>query len=106
MKREVSPSFTITNEIVALIYEIGEFIGKISTEKALEKNLILRKENRIKDGESTEFILFMLKIIQETLIELVKTQKTTDKVTDKNKERMEIIIKYLSQHDQDRKSVV
>ncbi len=99
MKREVSPSFTITNEIVALIYEIGEFIGKISTEKALEKNLILRKENRIKDGESTEFILFMLKIIQETLIELVKTQKTTDKVTDKNKERMEIIIKYLSQHD-------
>ena len=48
MKREVLPPFTITNEILALIYEIGELIGKISTEKALEKNLILRKENRIK----------------------------------------------------------
>ncbi|AVQ20632.1 DeoR family transcriptional regulator [Fusobacterium necrophorum] len=49
----------------------------------------------MKDGESTEFILFMLKIIQETLIELLEVQE----MTDKNRERMEVIIKYLSQHD-------
>lgn len=53
----------------------------------------------MKDGESTEFILFMLKIIQETLIELLEVQEMTDKMTDKNRERMEVIIKYLSQHD-------
>ncbi|WP_442486138.1 DeoR family transcriptional regulator [Fusobacterium necrophorum] len=49
----------------------------------------------MKDGESTEFILFILKIIQETLIELLEVQE----MTDKNRERMEVIIKYLSQHD-------
>ncbi|MBR8722605.1 hypothetical protein IX325_000913 [Fusobacterium necrophorum subsp. funduliforme] len=53
----------------------------------------------MKDGESTEFILFMLKIIQETLIELLEVQEMTDKMTDKNRERMEVIIKYLSQHE-------
>lgn len=53
----------------------------------------------MKDGESTEFILFILKIIQETLIELLEVQEMTDKITDKNRERMEVIIKYLSQHD-------
>lgn len=53
----------------------------------------------MKDGESTEFILFMLKIIQETLIELVEIQEMTDKMTDKNRERMEVILKYLSQND-------
>lgn len=53
----------------------------------------------MKDGESTEFILFILKIIQETLIELLEVQEMTDKMTDKNRERMEVIIKYLSQHD-------
>lgn len=53
----------------------------------------------MKDRESTEFILFMLKIIQETLIELLEVQEMTDKMTDKNRERMEVIIKYLSQHD-------
>ncbi|WP_172586991.1 DeoR family transcriptional regulator [Fusobacterium necrophorum] len=41
----------------------------------------------------------MLKIIQETLIELLEVQEMTDKMTDKNRERMEVIIKYLSQHD-------
>lgn len=34
----------------------------------------------MKDGESTEFILFMLKIIQETLIELLEVQEMTDKI--------------------------
>ncbi len=53
----------------------------------------------MKDGESTEFILFMLKIIQETLIELLEVQEMTDKMTDKNRERMEVILKYLSQND-------
>ncbi|MCI7342807.1 MAG: DeoR family transcriptional regulator [Fusobacterium necrophorum] len=41
----------------------------------------------------------MLKIIQETLIELVEIQEMTDKMTDKNRERMEVILKYLSQND-------
>lgn len=59
--------------------------------------------NSNKDGESTEFILFMLEIIKETLIELVETQKMTDKVidkmTDKNKERVKLLMKYLAQND-------
>ena len=39
----------------------------------------------------------------ETLIELVETQKVTDKVTDimtdKNKERVKLLMKYLDQND-------
>ena len=37
----------------------------------------------------------MLRIITETLIELVEQQKVTDKVTDKNRERIKLVIKYL-----------
>ena len=48
MKKELSPPFKITNEILNFIYEIGELVGKISAEKEFEKNLILRRENRIK----------------------------------------------------------
>ena len=36
------------NEILNFIYEIGELVGKISAEKEFEKNLTLRRENRIK----------------------------------------------------------
>ena len=68
-----------------------------------QKEYYMAINNLNKDGESTEFILFMLEIIKETLIELVETQKMTDKVidkmTDKNKERIEILIKYLGQND-------
>ena len=48
MKKELSPPFKITNEILNFVYEIGELVGKISAEKEFEKNLILRRENRIK----------------------------------------------------------
>ena len=48
MKKELSPPFKITNETLNFIYEIGEFVGKISAEKEFEKNLTLRRENRIK----------------------------------------------------------
>ncbi len=48
MKKELSSPFKITNEILSLVYEIGELVGKISAEKEFEKNLILRRENRIK----------------------------------------------------------
>ena len=48
MKKELSPPFKITNDILNLVYEIGELVGKISAEKEFEKNLTLRKENRIK----------------------------------------------------------
>ena len=48
MKKELSPPFKITNEILNFIYEIGELVGKISAEKEFEKNLTLRRENRIK----------------------------------------------------------
>ena len=45
----------------------------------------------------------MLKIIKETLIELIEIQKVTDKaadkVTDKNRERIKLVIKYLSQNN-------
>mgnify|MGYP001019555511 FL=1 len=68
-----------------------------------QKEYYIAINNSNKDGESTGFILFMLEIIKETLIELVETQKMTDKVidkmTDKNKERIEILIKYLGQND-------
>ncbi|RRD22666.1 Fic family protein [Fusobacterium canifelinum] len=48
MKKELSPPFKITNETLNSIYEIGELVGKISAEKEFEKNLTLRRENRIK----------------------------------------------------------
>ena len=48
MKKELSPPFKITNEILNFVYEIGELVGKISAEKEFEKNLTLRRENRIK----------------------------------------------------------
>ena len=48
MKKELSPPFKITNDILNLVYEIGELVGKISVEKEFEKNLTLRRENRIK----------------------------------------------------------
>ena len=41
----------------------------------------------------------MLKIIKETLIELIEIQKMTDKVTDKNRERIKLVIKYLSKNN-------
>ena len=48
MKKEFSPPFKLTSEILNFVYEIGELVGKISAEKEFEKNLTLRKENRIK----------------------------------------------------------
>ena len=48
MKKELSPPFKITNDILNLVYEIGELVGKIGAEKEFEKNLTLRRENRIK----------------------------------------------------------
>jgi len=68
-----------------------------------QKEYYIVINNSNKDGESTEFILFMLEIIKETLIELVETQKMTDKVidkmTDKNKERVKLLMKYLDQNN-------
>ena len=68
-----------------------------------QKEYYIAINNSNKDGESTEFILFMLEIIKETLIELVENQKmtdnATDNVTDKNKERIKVLIKYLGQNN-------
>ena len=50
MKKELSPPFKITNDILNLVYEIGELVGKISAEKEFEKNLTLRRKNRITTG--------------------------------------------------------
>ena len=45
----------------------------------------------------------MLKIIKETLIELIEiqkaTNKSTDKVIDKNKEKIKLLIEYLGQNN-------
>ena len=60
-----------------------------------QKEYYIAINNSNRDGESTEFILFMLKIIKETLIELIEIQK----VTDKNKERVKLLMKYLGQND-------
>ena len=68
-----------------------------------QKEYYIAINNSNRDGESTEFILFMLKIIKETLIELIEIQKVTDKMTDKmtdkNRERIKLVIKYLSQNN-------
>ena len=64
-----------------------------------QKEYYITINNSNRDGESTEFILFMLRIINETLIELVENKKTTDKMTDKNSERIKLVIKYLSQNN-------
>lgn len=68
-----------------------------------QKEYYIAINNSNRNGESTEFILFMLKIINETLIELVEnkkmTDKLTDKLTDKNRERIKLVIKYLSQNN-------
>ena len=68
-----------------------------------QKEYYIAINNSNRDGESTEFILFMLKIIKETLIELIEiekvTDKMTDKMTDKNRERIKLVIKYLSQNN-------
>lgn len=74
---------------------------KFSTKYQKEYYIAINNSNR--DGESTEFILFMLKIIKETLIELIEVEKVTDKaadkMTDKNRERIKLVIKYLSQNN-------
>ena len=54
-------------------------------------------------GESTPFILFSLKIIKEALLELQKdnremTDKTTDKISDKEIERLKILEKYFKEN--------
>ncbi|RRD37381.1 Fic family protein [Fusobacterium nucleatum] len=68
-----------------------------------QKEYYIAINNSNRDGESTEFILFMLKIIKETLIELIEIQKSTDKVTDKvtdkNKEKIKSLIEYLDQNN-------
>lgn len=68
MKKELLPPFKITNEILNFVYEIGELVGKISAEKEFEKNLTLKRENRIKSIYSS------LAIEQNTL--------TLEQVTD------------------------
>ena len=68
-----------------------------------QKEYYIAINNSNRDGESTEFILFMLKIIKETLIELIEiqkaTDKSTDKATDKNKEKIKSLIEYLNQNN-------
>ncbi|WP_335995900.1 Fic family protein [Fusobacterium polymorphum] len=68
-----------------------------------QKEYYIAINNSNRDGESTEFILFMLKIIKETLIELIEIQKSTDKLTDKltdkNKEKIKLLIEYLGQNN-------
>ena len=68
-----------------------------------QKEYYIAINNSNRDGESTEFILFMLKIIKETLIELIEiqksTDKSTDKLTDKNKEKIKSLIEYLDQNN-------
>ncbi len=68
MSEYYNPPFTITGEITNLIVEIGELVGAISTYEAINPNLILRRENRIRTIHSS------LAIEQNTL--------TLEQVTD------------------------
>lgn len=62
------PPFTMTEKIMNLVIEIGEFVGQIDAHNNLSANLKLRRENRIKTIHSS------LAIEQNTL--------TLEQVTD------------------------
>ena len=47
------PPFTMTEEITNLIVEIGEYVGSISILNSMQKNPVLRRENRIKTIHSS-----------------------------------------------------
>ena len=49
MKKELSPPFKITNEILNFVYEIGELVGKISAEKEFEKKRQKAVEEKLED---------------------------------------------------------
>ncbi len=68
MSENYKPPFTMTDEIMNMVIEIGELVGQITVYNKLSTNLILRRENRIKTIHSS------LAIEQNTL--------TLDQVTD------------------------
>lgn len=47
------PPFTITNEILSLVVEIGELVGRISNSSALSSSPVLRRTNRIRSVYSS-----------------------------------------------------
>lgn len=48
-----TPPFTMTENITNLVIEIGELVGKISSNENHSANLVLRRENRIKTIQSS-----------------------------------------------------
>lgn len=68
MSENYQPPFKMTEEIINLIVEIGEYVGTITTYDAMRPNPVLRRENRIKTIHSS------LAIEQNTL--------TLEQVTD------------------------
>ena len=48
MSDHYTPPFTITDEILNMVIEIGELVGQIDVLNHLSANLKLRRENRIK----------------------------------------------------------
>ena len=73
MGENYQPPFTMNEEIINLIVEIGEYIGSITTYDAMRPNPVLRRENRIKTIHSS------LAIEQNTLT----LQQVTDVINGK-----------------------
>ena len=48
MPDHYTPPFTMTDEILNMVIEIGELVGQIDVLNHLSANLKLRRENRIK----------------------------------------------------------
>lgn len=53
MTEQYTPPFTMTDEIVNMVIEIGEMVGQLSAYNPLSSNLKLRRENRIKTIHSS-----------------------------------------------------
>ena len=53
MDPNYQPPFTMTEDITNLIVEIGEYVGTISILNSMQKNPVLRRENRIKTIHSS-----------------------------------------------------
>lgn len=59
------PPFTITEEIVNMVIDIGELVGRIDAHDDLSLNPTLRRENRINLFDSIKsFMKFWTQLVQ------------------------------------------
>lgn len=68
------PPFTMTEEIINLVIEIGELVGQIDAYNSMSSNLKLRRENRIKTiysslaiEQNTLTLFILLRMVMDVL---------------------------------------